>query len=58
MREKDTQNPIDFTLVLNPNTAVFYICKCVQPLTKDICICNIHLDAARGQGQMIIIGGR
>lgn len=43
------QNPIDFTRVLNPNTAVFYICECVQTLTKDICICNTHFNAARGQ---------
>ena len=45
------QNPIDFTRVLNPNTAVFYIC--VQPRTKDIYICNIHLNTARGQVRKI-----
>lgn len=48
-REQGVPNPIDLTLVLNPNTVVFYICLCVQPLTKDICRCNIHFNTTRGQ---------
>ena len=37
--------------MLNPNTAVFYIC--VQPHTKDIYVCNIHMNTARGQVRKI-----